>query len=238
MYTLDMRGHGLSSGKRGHAVTVPNQMIGDIAAFLEHLRAKLGHSYITLGGHSAGGGLVLAFARSSEQQLASSYLFLAPFLGLGSKVNRPHFGGWVRLELLKFQLLTLANLFGITRFNEATVVGFNVGAARDPRYVANWSFNTLLQYGPGPWLEDLPLLSREKPVLVLAAAADECFVQPLYKEAFQVIAPHAQLPDVGLGGHWDLLVDPIAIQLIIAWLADQSASRDREVPAAYPDRAA
>lgn len=229
VYTLDMRGHGLSEGPRGHSVRDPAELVDDIARFLGRLHAERPRAQITLAGHSAGGGVVLAFARSASQHLASSYIFLAPYLGLGSPLNRPHFGGWVRLRGLTLKALTLANLLGITRFNEATVVDFNVEAAGDPRYVASWSFNTLLAFGPGRWLADAPPLPRRKPVLVIAGQDDECFVQPLYRSAFDQVAPHAEVVDIGRGGHWDLLVSPRTVAAVIGWLSRHDDSRARRI---------
>lgn len=222
VYTLDMRGHGRSSGPRGHAIDDQGQMIGDVAAFIRHLQATRDRPQITLGGHSAGGGIVLAFARSPAADLVSSYLFLAPFLGFGSEVDRPHFGGWVRLRIGVLRLLTLANVLGITRFNGSTVVDFNIEAAGDPRYVPSWSFSTLLAFGPDRWSANARPLPAHKPVLVLACSDDECFSQRHYAGAFAVVAPHAELPEVGPGGHWDLLVDAKAAQLAIRWLEAQN----------------
>lgn len=218
VYTLDMRGHGLSDGERGHAVRHAGDMIADIAAFIEHVKAERPDAHVTLGGHSAGGGVVLAFSRSPMRDLVSSYLFLAPFLGLGSNVNRPHFGGWVKLRGFRLRLLSFLNVLGIKRFNQTTVVDFNVGASGDKRYTSSWSFSTLLAFGPGRWLDKVPPIPSDKPVLVLAGEGDECFAQPLYRDAFQVVAPHAQIPNAGRGGHWDLLVEPRAISELGSWL--------------------
>ncbi len=194
--------------------------------------------YIVLGGHSAGGGLVLAFANSIHRHLACSYLFLAPFLGLGSEVNRPHFGGWVRVHRLKLAAIALAKLAGLSRFDDATVVTFNTAPARDERYVASWSFMTLLAFGPGPWLPGRLSISPEQRVLVLALQDDECFKQPLFAAAFAAIAPHAEVPELGRGGHWDLLVDQGAIQRLIAWLHAQASREETEPKVALPGQAA
>jgi pimeloyl-ACP methyl ester carboxylesterase len=231
VYTLNMRGHGFSEGPPGHAVSYPGQMVADLAVFIRHLRATAPDANIVLGGHSAGGGLVLAFSRTAAAAMVSGYLFLAPYLGLGSKLNRPHFGGWVKLRGLRLRLLTLANLFGIKRFNQATAVEFNRDAClREPRYTPSWSFTTMLAFGPGRWLDQTPPIPADKPVLVLAGEGDECFVQPLYPEAFRVIAPHAEIFSVGPGGHWDLLVEPKAIVLLGYWLAKQSTARIEAAP--------
>jgi len=223
VYTLNMRGHGLSGGARGHAVAYPGQLVNDIGEFIAHLREAKPEAKIILGGHSAGGGLVLAVARSRIDADISGYAFLAPFLGLGSRVNKPHFGGWVKLRGLALRAITLANALGIKRFNNTTVVDFNVAASGgDKRYCPTWSYNTMLAFGPGRWTEDAPPIPAEKPVLVLAGTKDDCFVQPLYRGAFDVIAPHAEIPDIGSGGHWDVMVSPSAVAAFGDWLADQA----------------
>ena len=40
----------------------------------------------------------------------------------------------------------------IERFNDATVVDFDIREAHDSRYTATWSYNTMLAFGPGRWL--------------------------------------------------------------------------------------
>jgi non-heme chloroperoxidase len=134
---------------------------------------------------------------------------------------------------MKLSAVTLANLFGVTRFNDATVIDFNVAPAQDERYVPTWSFNTVLDFSPGLWRPNAPAISRNKPVLVHCLRDDECFKQPLYEEAFASIAPHSQIVTAGHGGHWDLLVDRKVIAHIAAWLltasTEISSDTSREV---------
>ncbi|MGZ3272317.1 MAG: alpha/beta hydrolase [Caulobacteraceae bacterium] len=219
-YTIDMRGHGLSDGRSGHAVSHPWQLIDDLEDFLTQVREAHPGAKLCLAGHSAGGGLALGLARSPANRLVDSYLFLAPFLGLGCPANRPYFGGWVSLRALKLRALTLANLFGIERFNDATVVDFDIREATDRRYAATWSYNTMLAFGPGRWLPDAAPIAAEKPVMVLAGDKDDCFDPTLYGEAFAVVAPHASIRSAGPIGHWDLLVSDEATTQIGGWLAD------------------
>lgn len=220
VYTLNMRGHGLSDGKPGHAAKSAHHMVYDLAAFIGHLRRTGAADSVILGGHSAGGGLVLGFARSAAHTLVDGYLFLAPFLGLGSPVNRPYFGGWVKIRPLQLLAVSLANVLGMRRFNDTTVVDFDKAAcAREPRFVPNWSFNTLLAFGPGRWTAQAPPIAADKPVLLVAGAHDECFRQPLYRDAFTAVAPHAEIAEVE-GGHWDILVDGDAIGAVEAWLSN------------------
>ena len=239
-YTIDMRGHGVSGGRSGHAVRHPWQLIEDLGDFLAHVREAHPGANLCLAGHSAGGGLALGLARSPADRLVDSYLFLAPFLGLGCPVNRPYFGGWVSLRGLMLRALTVANLFGIERFNEATVVDFDIREAADDRYTPNWSYNTMLAFGPGRWQPEAPPIAAEKPVLVLAGDQDDCFEAALYGEAFATVAPQAHIHTAGPIGHWDLLVSDEAIAQIAGWLADnaladlvgvaQVTAADRAVP--------
>jgi pimeloyl-ACP methyl ester carboxylesterase len=219
VYTLDMRGHGLSPGRPGHSVDDPRQMVSDLSDFVAFAARRHSGSAIVLGGHSAGGGLVLAVSRSPLHQLISAYLFLAPFMGLGSPVNRPYFGGWVRLRGVRLRALSLISALGVTRFNGNTVVDF-APAARllDSRYAPSWSFNTTLAFGPGLWFEQPVPINPNIPVLVAAGTADECFVSSLYPTAFRTIAPHAEFCSLGAIGHWDLLVDPKMLAAVERWL--------------------
>lgn len=219
-YTLDMRGHGQSEGRRGHAVRHPWQLIDDLEDFLGHVRQAHPGARLCLAGHSAGGGLALGLARSPAGRLVDSYLFLAPFLGLGCPANRPYFGGWVSLRAIKLRALTLANLFGIARFNDATVVDFDIRHTADNRYTTSWSYNTMLAFGPGRWQPDAAPIPSEKPVLVLAGDKDECFDPALYGDAFAAVAPHARIGSAGPIGHWDLLASDEAMAEIARWLAD------------------
>jgi alpha-beta hydrolase superfamily lysophospholipase len=226
VYTLDMRGHGLSPGRPGHAVEEPRQMISDVADFITFAARRHSGCAIVLGGHSAGGGLILAISRSPLRRLVSAYLFLAPFLGLGSPVNRPYFGGWVRLRGVRLRLLSLLSALGITHFNGNTVVEFAPAArALDERYIASWSFNTTLAFGPGLWVTNKEPIGPDIPVLVLSGDNDECFDTSLYPAAFKIVAPHAEVRSMGSLGHWDLLADPAMLDAVERWLAPQGLKR-------------
>jgi len=238
-YTIDMRGHGLSDGRSGHAVRHPWQLIDDLGDFLAHVREAHPGARLCLAGHSAGGGLALGLARSEAANLVDSYLFLAPFLGLGNSAIRPYFGGWVSLRAMKLRALTLANVLGVERFNNATVVDFDIREALDPRYTPNWSYNTMLAFGPGRWRPDAAPIAAEKPVLVLAGDKDDCFDPALYGEAFAVVAPHANIRSSGPIGHWDLLVSHEAVAQIAGWLADIAVADLKDTAqAAAPPRPA
>jgi len=218
-YTLNMSGHGLSDGARGHAVSYPSEIVEDVGKFLDALRHDAPHGKIILCGHSAGGGVVLGVSRTQADRLVDGYVFLAPYLGLGSPTVRPFFGGWTRLRILRLAALIIANLLGIERFNNNSVVDFDTEAClHDPRFVKNWSFNTMQAFSAGRWLPGAKPIAAHKPVLLLAGEQDECFKQPLYQDALAVIAPHGEMPMIGSCGHFDLLVNTNSIKKIENWL--------------------
>ena len=220
VYTLDMRGHGMSGGKAGHAVFHVEQPCEDIAEFIGFLDRVSPGARIILGGHSAGGGLVLRFCRSPAGRRISACLFLAPYLGIGSPTIRPLFGGWVRVRASRLRAVSLASVLGITRFNNTTVVSFDLTACSNRQsYTPTWSFNTLLAMGPGCWAPHAKGIDGKKAILVVAGDRDECFFADAYPEAFQAIAPQAEVRTIENIGHWDVLVDPNVIAITIEWLS-------------------
>lgn len=220
VYTLDMRGHGLSGGEAGHAVHHVEQPCEDIAQFIGFLERKTPSARIILGGHSAGGGLVLRFCRGPAGGRISACLFLAPYLGIGSPTIRPLFGGWVKVRVSRLRAVTLASVLGITQFNNSTVVSFDLTACSNRQsYTPSWSFNTLLAMGPGCWAPHAMGIDSTKAVLVVAGNRDECFYADAYREAFQAIAPQAEVRTVENIGHWDVLVDPNVIAITNGWLS-------------------
>jgi non-heme chloroperoxidase len=224
VFTLDIRGHGHSGGRRGHAVRYPGQLAEDIAAVLAFMQCAVPGKHLFLGGHSAGGGLVLGLSQTPLARIIRGYVLLAPFISLNSAANRWHFGGWVAPRLGRLAILTLANVLGITGFNEATVIEFNNNAFdADRRYVPNWSFNTLLAFSSGtPGRPPRPI-AAETPVLVIAGSEDECFWPGRYSGALRDIAPAAAIWEIASTGHWDLLADRAAAEAIAEWLVGPKA---------------
>lgn len=205
VYTLDMRGHGAAATQRAHGPSDTNLLYEDLRLFLKATATRF--PKIVLGGHSTGGGLVLRSIRNGINDMVSGYVFLAPYLGLGSPTIRPHFGGWVRIKVGLLAGVIVANFFGIKCFNDVRVVFFDLTSCPDAwRYTPNWSFNMLLAFGPDIWSTKALPIASDKPVLVLAGSADQCFVAANYSQAFSCLAPHSKVVIMDECGHWDLLV--------------------------------
>lgn len=213
VHTLDMRGHGGSGPAPDH----PDRFAKDIGEFVTALRATRRPSAIVLGGHSAGGGLVLNALRSPYLSGISGCLLFAPFLAIDSPSVRPFFGGWAaRLYRRRLVLAIAANLLGSRRFNSLTIARFDSEAViHDPRYAREWSFDTVFGFGPGP-AGSGPL--PDMPVLLAAGTADDCFRAEYYEQDLARITPRGEVVLFEGLGHWDVLTDAAALDLYAAWL--------------------
>lgn len=219
VYTVDMRGHGLSEGASGHAVEYPNQLTDDIESFVSFVHSQINGGKIILGGHSAGGGLILNISRTSVHDLLSGYVLMAPYLGLNSPTVRPHFGGWVHVRKCLLRALVAVNFLGIKRYNNSSVIDFDVHAQLDDsRYVKSWSFNTMVAFGVDSWGKETFSIGRDKSVILIAGERDECFFPLLYENAVNAIAPQTKKILLDECGHWDLLVDSRTVVALENWI--------------------
>ncbi len=177
---------------------------------------------VLLGGHSAGGGLVLNALASPFVEGVCSALLIAPLLGINSKTVRPLFGGWLkRVRLLRLGLVILANLFGITRFNQLPVAEFNTQAClHDPRFAREWGFSSVFGFGPGPAQSNWAQLAS-LPILLIAGDQDECFQSEHYPDELERLAPEAETVILRGLGHWDVLTDRAALDACSSWLQAQ-----------------
>ena len=88
VYTPDIRGHGVSEGRRGDSPR-PKQVWADIDTFIKLARTEYPDLSLFLGGHSSGAGLILNYASQPGHEPLEGYVFLAPEFGFRSKTSRP-----------------------------------------------------------------------------------------------------------------------------------------------------
>jgi alpha-beta hydrolase superfamily lysophospholipase len=91
VYTLDLRGHGASDGRRGD-VDYIGQLEDDVADVIAAIRARRPAARIVLLGHSAGGGLLVRYAGGGRGPAADGYVLLAPYLGPEAPTTKPDAG--------------------------------------------------------------------------------------------------------------------------------------------------
>jgi acylglycerol lipase len=87
VYLLDMRGHGLSDGKRGDAPS-KERLWMDMSEFIAFIKSEAGTASVILGGHSSGGGLVLNYASWKKREEVDGYVFVSPKFGYKSGTDR------------------------------------------------------------------------------------------------------------------------------------------------------
>lgn len=219
----DLRGHGAAPERRGD-VDYVGQLEDDLAALID-AHAKADQEVVLLG-HSSGGGLVVRFAGGAHGALVDRAVLLAPYLGHDAPTTRPNAGGWAHPLLRRYIGLEILNGFGVTAFNDLTVVQLNVpaplmSAAETGAMTENYSYRLNTSYHPRPDLgADLASLPD---TLLIAGAQDEAFVAELYEpsiEAFTQRGTYHILPNVQ---HMDLVDSELTAALIVDWLRRQSA---------------
>jgi pimeloyl-ACP methyl ester carboxylesterase len=221
VFLPDLRGHGLSGVRRGHAVAYPEQMRDDIEDFIAMIRRSAPRRRIVVGGHSAGGGLALRLTTSAIAETLAGHLFLAPFFGPQAPSTRAGLGGWVTLYPRRIRALVKLNGRGVSWLNQLTVIEFNQPlATRDGRETLAWSYNTMLAFGPGRWSAELGALSPSRPALLVVGDGDECFDPDAYAPLLADTAPHVVQRRLAGAGHWDLLVASEVAEIVIAWLGE------------------
>jgi alpha-beta hydrolase superfamily lysophospholipase len=104
VYGIDMRGHGLSEGKRGH---IPSYelVMSDIEELMKWARIEHHDAQLILYGHSLGGNYVTHFALSNEIKELAGVVISAPWLELAlvppkSKVALANFARRIYPSLL------------------------------------------------------------------------------------------------------------------------------------------
>lgn len=89
MVGMDLRGHGLSAGTRGH--TSPRaDVLGDIDRLMEYIQKEYPHVPIFLYGHSMGGNIALDYRkRGRYRSVPEGYIITSPWIILQRKIPKP-----------------------------------------------------------------------------------------------------------------------------------------------------
>lgn len=226
VHTIDMRGHGHNA--RGSAPAA--SYARDVGEFCAQIKQQAGQPQVILAGHSAGGGLVLNVAYGPFVHKIDGLLLMAPYLGIASGSVRPYFGGWlIGIAWMKLAATAALNLIGFTRHNDRPLVAFDREVClHDPRFVREWSFDTLLGFGPGMTRPaSAEMLGSKIPVMLVSGDRDECFRPDRYKAIMGRIAPWGSTQLFPGLGHWDILADNRVATFCVNWLERQFAIEQR-----------
>ncbi len=87
VFSMDLRGHGRSEGKKGHCAPRV-EVLADIDALVEHAQSIYPNLPLVMYGHSMGGNIALDYrARGKYNYLFMGYVISAPWIRLGRPVS-------------------------------------------------------------------------------------------------------------------------------------------------------
>jgi pimeloyl-ACP methyl ester carboxylesterase len=178
---------------------------------------------LVLVGHSAGGGFVLRVAGEPQGRAFSRFVLLAPVLGRLAPTNRPD-AGWAKPRVGRIALLTALNALGVTAFNGATAIDFNLPpGAEGLGLTPAWSYRMMINYDPrgvtqfaGRPAYRVDAAQAPAPIAVIAGAADEQFHAERYAQAFQGLPRPVTVTLAPGVGHMGVVSDPRSLPLIVA----------------------
>jgi alpha-beta hydrolase superfamily lysophospholipase len=216
VYTPDERGHGLSPRRRGDLDYI-GQLEDDLADFIGYIRASSPQSAVIVGGHSSGGGLALRFAGGQHGSLASGYLLLSPYLGYDAPTVRPNSGGWAKPSMAKIIPLAVLNGFGVTRFNDTTVLRFNLPEKyRTGKETLAYSYRMMTGFNPRSYKTDLAAIRA--PLLILEGSEDEAFDASQFEPTVRPLVPSAAIKIIEGASHLGIVTSTSASAEAISWL--------------------
>jgi alpha-beta hydrolase superfamily lysophospholipase len=220
-FAPDVRGQGLS-GRRGD-IDYIGQLDNDLTDFVGVVRRTYPDARLVLVGHSAGGGFALRIAGEPQGRLFSRFVLLSPVLGRLAPTGRPD-AGWAKPKVGRIVLLSALNALGVTAFNGATTVDFNLPPGAETLGLTQaWSYRMMVNYDPRgvTQLAGRPTYRRDAakapaPIAVIAGAADEQFFAERYAAAFAGLPRPVAVALVPGVTHMGVISDPRATPLIVA----------------------
>lgn len=218
--TPDLRGHGVDPDRRGD-VDYVDQLEDDLADLVAYAEDALGAKRVVVGGHSSGGGLAVRFAGSQYGERAAGYVLLAPYLGHDAPTTRENSGGWAAPRVGRIVGLSILNGFGITAWNDATVITFAMPeSVRDGTETLAYSYRLNTGYAPRAFASDLRAVDR--PFLALIGRDDEAFHADALAPTLEGVRADVGVID-GVG-HLDITESPEVRRRLADWL--RALSRD------------
>jgi len=181
VYSLDLRGHGASSGAPGD-VSYIGQYVDDVADVVASLKKDKPTGKIILAGHSMGGGISLRYALKQNVPDIDGYLLFAPQLGEDSPTNvsagksNEEGQSFIAVHLGRIIGLALLNSHGIHHWNHLPVLFFNLPAQMP---VTQYTFRSSASMSPTDYKSALGAV--DKPLLVLVGENDEAFNAAAYE---------------------------------------------------------
>lgn len=216
IYALDIRGHGLSAvhGK----INYIGQLNDDLADFVS--ATKLTNA--TLAGFSSGGGFVLRFAGSAQQQLFANYILISPYIAYNAPNNQPTSKGsmeWANLGRPRFLVVLWLNNIGIKFFNNLPVLSFALDDNARTKLTPWYGFNLMINFQP---LRDYKanIAAAQQPMALVVGGSDELFVAKNYENIFAPAGKPIPITIVPGANHVDMITNKEVITNVIRVIAN------------------
>jgi acylglycerol lipase len=193
---MDLRGHGLSDGRRGDAPSVFHVM-EDIQSVIKHYKMRYQNCKIILAGHSSGAGALINYSQTELIQ-PDEYIFVTPYLGSRNTKLFKKNNNFIKKVRWWFYIIN--GIFNIDYFKHRYTVYFNYNAIDrniNPCVVDAYSYEMSLATSP----QDPTLIRKIKtPMKIFLAGNDELFdneeiIKIIGKDNVYVV-PHATHLDI------------------------------------------
>ena len=211
-YLFDRRGHGFSEGPRGDAPSV-QQMFDDITTAIDFVGSAHSGTPIFLGGHSAGGGLILNYGASTAHPLVKGSILIAPYLGRNSEaLKTPPTPAEAFVKSVKVWMFILNGISNGRFCGHSPAVFFNHPQElikKDPLIVTNYTVTMMTACSPENPRQSLEKLAQ--PLALFASENDELFDAPTligYKSSFPLLLSNMCVADkITQSTHLDCMLD-------------------------------
>lgn len=216
VYSVDLRGHGLSKGPDGRFgdVVYRGQYEDDLADMSQLAAREHRHEKRLLVGHSMGGAVILrtaslpAYAKNFD-----AYLALSPLIAPGSAMDRPNQGGWTQVSVPRIVVLSILNSLGISVFDHMTVLAMAVPQGDRNLRPHSYSHALLASANlPRKWQPAIAAITA--PTRVLIGADDELFRADAYPGALGQVNPAIPVTLLPGIGHMGIVHDPHALEAV------------------------
>ena len=215
---VDLRGHGLSEGKRGDISTI-GQYEDDIADIVTMMRQERPSDTLILAGHSMGGGIIMRYAARQTLPQVDAYLLFAPHLGTNAPTSQPRqTEAAAENELVKISLprtvgLALLNTIHVTVFNGLDTLFFNVPADSP---LGRYSYRAMVSTSPDDYQQ--ALTADSLPLLVVVGQHDEAFLAEEYPNVIQ-LHENGEVAIIANETHDSIVRSAAAFTAIQQWVA-------------------
>jgi pimeloyl-ACP methyl ester carboxylesterase len=212
---VDIRGHG-RSGTRGD-IGYLGQLDDDLADTVRYLRQSWPDAAFTLIGHSAGGGFALRTAGSTNGNLFTSYVLLAPYLDYSAPTSRTNSGSahWAEADIPRILGLSLLRRMGIGCCDALPVLAFALPPESTMRATPRYSYRLFANFGTGLHYRQY-LSAARRPITVICGSDDELMDASRYEDAMRGGGQEVHALIVPGVDHMGILSAPPALSAIVA----------------------